>query len=29
MTTKEERACVFPVTETPERFDQFFDNLQS
>ena len=25
MTTEEERACVFPVTETPERFDQFFD----
>jgi hypothetical protein len=25
MTTKEGRACVFPVTETPERFDQFFD----
>jgi hypothetical protein len=25
MTSKEERACVFPVTETPERFDQFFD----
>jgi hypothetical protein len=25
MRPKEERACVFPVTETPERFDQFFD----
>jgi hypothetical protein len=25
ITTKEERACVFPVTETPEQFDQFFD----
>ena len=24
MTTEEERACVFPVTETPERFNQFF-----
>jgi hypothetical protein len=23
--TKEERACVFPVTETPERFEQFFN----
>jgi hypothetical protein len=25
MTAEEERACVFPVTKTPERFDQFFD----
>lgn len=25
MTPREERACVFPVTETPERFDLFFD----
>jgi hypothetical protein len=25
MTPREERACVFPVTATPERFDQFFD----
>jgi hypothetical protein len=25
MTTKEERACVFPIKETPEQFDQFFD----
>jgi hypothetical protein len=25
MTPKEERACVFPVTATPEQFDQFFD----
>jgi hypothetical protein len=24
MTTEEEQACVFPVTETPERFNQFF-----
>jgi hypothetical protein len=25
MPPREERACVFPVTATPERFDQFFD----
>jgi hypothetical protein len=25
LTPEEERACVFPVTATPERFDQFFD----
>ena len=25
MTKKQERACVFPVRETPERFDEFFD----
>jgi hypothetical protein len=25
MRPKEERASVFPVTETPERFDQFFN----
>jgi hypothetical protein len=25
MTPKEERACVFPVTATPEQFNQFFD----
>jgi hypothetical protein len=24
MTKKQERACVFPVRETPERFDEFF-----
>jgi hypothetical protein len=29
MTTKEERACVFPVTETPERFDQFLDETSN
>jgi signal transduction histidine kinase len=25
MTKKQERACVFPVKETPEQFDEFFD----
>jgi len=25
MRPKEERACVFPIFDTPERFDQFFD----
>jgi hypothetical protein len=29
MTPKEERACVFPVTETPDRFDQFFDEAST
>jgi hypothetical protein len=29
LTAKEERACVFPVTETPERFDQFFDEAST
>jgi hypothetical protein len=25
MTPEEERACIFPLTKTPERFEQFFD----
>lgn len=25
MTADEEKACAFPVCETPEQFDQFFD----
>jgi len=29
MTAEEKRACVFPVTKTPERFDQFFDKASS
>jgi hypothetical protein len=29
LTPKEERACVFPVRETPERFEQFFDKTSN
>jgi hypothetical protein len=29
MTKKQERGCVFPVRETPERFDEFFDGAPS
>ena len=27
LTAKEERACVFPVRDTPEQFDQFFNEV--
>jgi hypothetical protein len=27
LTAKEERACVFPVKDTPEQFEQFFNEV--
>jgi hypothetical protein len=27
LTAKEERACVFPVRDTPEQFEQFFNEV--